>query len=405
MPEKSWAIVCTAAILLASTQPRTWGEDAPKAAAPGTVELKLSPGSNVAALTVGSKAPPLDIASWINPPKGSPIPLTESFKPGNVYIVEFWATWCGPCVRSMPHIAALQKQYADKNVTFIGISDEELPTINAFLDQETQPTSPQDKPMTFRQLTSVYRLTSDPDQSSHRAYMEAAGQDGIPTAFLVGKDGVIEWYGLPTDLDPILEKVVNNTWDREAYKVKLAKDKQFEQLMEQVFNAVRQRKFDQAIQLLDEAIAQESDPSVVPQIKQLKLRVLLATRNEQAPQLAKEIIDAADDPDMLDGFAWTVFELHSRSAVQPELLELAVASSNKALELASTVDQKCGIRDTLAHLMASQGRLDEAIALQKAAVAEASPELGQRLQPYLEQLQTTTSDANNTEKPASPKKP
>ncbi len=78
-------------------------------------------------LTIGDTAPPIDIAHWI---KGDKI---EEFESGKVYVMEFWATWCGPCRASMPHLSKLQEQYTDYDVTFIGVSDEDLQTVVSFL--------------------------------------------------------------------------------------------------------------------------------------------------------------------------------------------------------------------------------------------------------------------------------
>src|SRR5689334_25163119 len=69
-------------------------------------------------LTVGSPAPAIKVAKWV---KGKPV---NSLKKGNVYVVEFWATWCGPCKQSIPHLTELAKKYAGK-ATFIGVSSFE----------------------------------------------------------------------------------------------------------------------------------------------------------------------------------------------------------------------------------------------------------------------------------------
>ena len=55
-------------------------------------------------LVVGSKAPPIDIEHWLNK---EPV---ERWETGKVYVVEFWATWCGPCKVSIPHLNKLHQR-------------------------------------------------------------------------------------------------------------------------------------------------------------------------------------------------------------------------------------------------------------------------------------------------------
>ena len=144
-------------------------------------------------LTIGSKAPKLDIEHWVSNGNDKFKPVKE-FETGKVYVVEFWATWCGPCVMSMPHLAETQKKYADKGVQLISVSDEDLETVKGFLEKPVKGAEAEkdDKENTYGKLTSVYCLTTDPDKSVYEGYMDAAGQNGIPTCFIVGKSGVIE---------------------------------------------------------------------------------------------------------------------------------------------------------------------------------------------------------------------
>ncbi|MFM8400950.1 MAG: TlpA disulfide reductase family protein, partial [Pirellula sp.] len=100
-------------------------------------------------LTIGSDAPALDVEHWVQNGEGKFSKVTK-FEKGKVYIVEFWATWCGPCVASMPHIVETQAKYADKGVQIVSISDEPKETVEEFLDRKV-PRS--EKEMTFRDLT------------------------------------------------------------------------------------------------------------------------------------------------------------------------------------------------------------------------------------------------------------
>ena len=83
---------------------------------PSTVPYAPAPAAiDHPALEVGSKAPALSINKWV---KGNTV---VGFEPGKVYVVEFWATWCAPCRRAIPHLTDLQKDLGPKGVTIVGI--------------------------------------------------------------------------------------------------------------------------------------------------------------------------------------------------------------------------------------------------------------------------------------------
>lgn len=396
-----WAIIAFVSTL--TVQPRETLADSPPAAGSPTVKLKIPPTSQTPLLTIGSKAPPLDIESWINPPTGTAKSLKVNFERDNVYVIEFWATWCGPCISSMPHIADLQKQYAGKKVSIVSISDEDQATIDAFLAQnvpvdllqQVEPTA-DTAPITFRKLTSGYRIASDTDQSAQRDYMEASAQNGIPTAFIVGKSGLVEWIGHPTELDDVLKNVVENKWDREAYKLKLEREKQLKELQDKVLTALKKKQPSEAKQLIESAIADTQDPARILEMKQLQLQVMLFLRDASATELARDIIDASKDSNVLDGLAWTIFKLHQEKPASPELFDLAISSSKKALTLATEPNKKSLIRDTLAHLLSAKGELEQAIAFQQDAVKEASPQMAEQLAPFLQELQAQLNSRDKT---------
>ncbi len=107
---------------------------------------------------------------------GTKLTLPDDLK-GTVVVVDFWATWCGPCVQEIPHMKEVYAKYKSKGVEFVGIS----------LDQEGQ----KDKLARFikdRELGWIHTFSgkgwSDPTAATY-------GVRGIPSIWVVGKDGAI----------------------------------------------------------------------------------------------------------------------------------------------------------------------------------------------------------------------
>src|SRR4051812_32732197 len=83
-------------------------------------------------LKAGDPAPGLFLSKFV---KGQPV---EKFEKGKVYVIEMWATWCGPCVAAMPHVTELQKKYADKGVVVIGVNiwERDLSLVEPFVTKQ-----------------------------------------------------------------------------------------------------------------------------------------------------------------------------------------------------------------------------------------------------------------------------
>jgi thiol-disulfide isomerase/thioredoxin len=301
-------------------------------------------------LGIGDAAPPLAVAKWVT---GSPLTAIE---PGQVHVVEFWATWCGPCLASMPHISELQKEYGDK-VHFIGVTRENEDVVQKFLDRERKAGE------TWRETIS-YRLALDEDSAMNTNYMRAAGQNGIPCAFIVGRDGAVEWIGHPMRIDAPLAKVVSGEWDRGAAIAEQQEQVRQRELQSRLGRVLRAEKPEEALALLDEMTA-GTEPS--PAMTQMRWMILKrAGRTDEAAKVQGQLVEQVwDSPDMLNQIAWSI----AIDTSEQRDLNLAVKAAQRASELREHKD--AAILDTLARAHYEQGNLDKAIEWQRKAVAQA----------------------------------
>lgn len=188
-----------AAILLAATGVAI-AQPAPVGGQPGKPTPKIQPKKEAApetasVLKVGSKAPAVKADKWV---KGTEV---KSFEAGKVYVMEFWATWCPPCIKSIPLLTDLKKTH--KDVTVIGMASSETrgkPATAATLEKV-------EKFVKDKGSEMDYTVAYDAAGAMGKDWLRAAGQGSIPCAFVVDGTGKIAWIGNPLDHEALVAAV------------------------------------------------------------------------------------------------------------------------------------------------------------------------------------------------------
>ncbi|MCC5824104.1 MAG: TlpA family protein disulfide reductase [Phycisphaerales bacterium] len=116
---------------------------------------------------IGDRSPELGIEELLNAPPGAEATL-EALK-GKFVLLEFWATWCGPCVAAIPHLNELYETFGDRMV-FISVTNEGRDTVEAF--QKNEP-------------VIANWIGIDADRSLFDAYKVR----GIPTTIILDAEG------------------------------------------------------------------------------------------------------------------------------------------------------------------------------------------------------------------------
>ena len=138
---------------------------------------------------------------------------------GKTYVVEFWATWCGPCIASMPHLSEMYDKYKGK-VNFYSVNTWDFNTKTPGTKEEVDTHNSRVKDWVEKNTDKMrYNIVLDDQKDTiSTTWMFAAGKYGIPCAFIVNEEGTIAWVGHPMTMEKPLEEISNKTWDLAAFK-------------------------------------------------------------------------------------------------------------------------------------------------------------------------------------------
>ena len=122
---------------------------------------------------------------------------TKSDLKGKVLLIDFWATWCGPCRAVIPEMNDWKKKFA-KDLIVVGVSDETAETVQGFMTKTKMD----------------YTVTVD----AKKTMSKILGVQGIPHVLIISQDGIVRYQGFPSqDEDKLttekLEQIIHANKD------------------------------------------------------------------------------------------------------------------------------------------------------------------------------------------------
>jgi len=283
-------------------------------------------------LLVGDPAPDLSVTNWV---KGEEV---TSFQPGHTYVVEFWATWCGPCIRGMPHLTELQEQY-EGDATIIGVNIWERDEGDTRIERVTN--------WVGEREDMGYTVAIDGTKAMEEEWMKAAGQDGIPSAFIVDGTGTIAWIGHPGSMDKPLEAISAGEFDLEEAAESYVTQMRSQAWLQHLFGLFQAKEWDHAYEVAGALLER----------------------------------DFSEQPEVLNQVSWIVL---THPMIEERDIAFAIKAAERGVELTEREDSN--VLDTLARGYFMNGEVEKAIETQEEAI-EVAPEGEQReaLRPALEE--------------------
>ncbi len=310
-------------------------------------------------LNVGDRAPKFEVREFV---KGDAV---KELAKGKTHVIEFWATWCGPCRVSIPHISELQKKHPDVNFIGVSVFERDFDKVKPFVKDMG------DK-MAYRVAVDAVPEGKEADEGAMaRGWMEAAGQSGIPTAFIVNPEGVIAWIGHPMEMEKPLEAVIAGKWDVKAEAVRAKEARVRERKLRALIAKIQKAQDDgdskAMIAAIDAAI--KDDPKFEPMLGRVKFEALATLGDvEAALTYGRKLVDDLykEDAGQLNELAWSLIDPDREKKADAKLVKLALNAAKKGVDL--TKGKDANLLDTLACAYFADGNVAKAIETQEQAL-------------------------------------
>lgn len=311
-------------------------------------------------LNIGDAAPALRVDRWLVGP------AVHRFERGRVHVVVFVARWSPQCELSLIHMAQLQRAHNGLSVLGVAIFESAHVEVASWAGRIADFT-------TFPIVTDDVDPSRAPREGAMvESWMDAAGEAGVPTAFLIDRQGKIAWIGHPLTLDAPLERVIAGEWNtEEARRLRdkaVGSDRVLNRLLRRLDRSESAAEAARWLSEVDALIA--ADPNARDVLNAKKLYILLETDEAAAVAHARATsIDVAEAPKpaTLNGIAWALIDPDRRAGASDDAVRAAHEIATHACTRTEFEDVPS--LDTLALATFLSGELAKAVELQERVIA------------------------------------
>ena len=302
-------------------------------------------------LQLGDPAPIIKGAKWL---RGSPV---DKWQQGHVYILDFWATWCKPCMTQMPAHQALQDQHADRNVHVVGIA----------IWSDKGPMTPAEALELHPGLK--YVIAKDLNNNVADVFMGGTKMRGLPALMLVDLHGRLAWVGDPgEEFEMALEAVIADTFDLDAARLQDEVRRESQDLFAEIDEYRRSGNPGLAAERVDDVIALDQTRNGWAYAMKYEIFVTDLKDWSAAEEVVQEFTASESGRNPFFNY---VFVLRMLKAT--EALPVAQRDLDNALQLAliaveSADNPTPDYLATLARVHYLRGERDEAVRWQKKAI-------------------------------------
>jgi len=330
-------------------------------------------------LNIGDQAPKIQVSKWV---QGEAV---TDFKTNNTYLLEFWATWSGPCRDSVPRLNEIHKKFKDKGLIVIGVNTWERDTakIEPFIKELGSN-------MTYRVAVDLIPENEKAcDGKMAETWMATSGEDTIPTAYFVNKEGKIAWIGHSIELEEkTITQLVDGTFDvkrasEERRKVQSA-EQELLTLVGDLDAYMGSNDWNKASVTVDE-IEKRLKPNEKANLAFIRLEIAIGRGDSKiANKLAMELGNQNKESALIqNNLAW-------RMATDDHLKERDLEGAAKLAHRANDLSggKSSVILNTFARIKFMQGEKDKAIELESKAVELSTERVKAGYQKALESYKT-----------------